>query len=308
MNICVTGGAGFIGSHLTDRLVALGHRVLVIDNLVSGCRNFVSPEATFLEEDIRSPKLASIFKEHAIEIVFHEAAQTMVDASMRDPKLDCDVNLLGLLNVLEACRKTGVRKIIMPSSAAVYGDLDQLPLQEEEYGVPASFYGLTKLTTESYLRLYYEAFQLPFICFRYSNVYGPRQGSGGEGGVISIFCKAMVAGKDVTIFGDGEQTRDFVYVGDVVEANIAALDHPDVTGIFNVSTNTGVSVNELIAILSDVAKVSPMVTKGPERAGDIKHSRLGNEKINTFLHWEPKMYLRKGLQVAFDYFKQGDHD
>ncbi len=196
MNICVTGGAGFIGSHLTDRLIDMGHTVLVVDNLTTGCREFVNPKAEFVEMDIRSQELIDLFKRFKPDYVFHEAAQTMVPVSMKNPRLDCDVNLMGLINVLEACLVAKVKKILMPSSAAVYGDLDTLPLTEEMQGHPSSFYGLTKLTTESYLKLYYEAFGLPYQCFRYSNVYGPRQGHGGEGGVISIFCEHLIHGKN----------------------------------------------------------------------------------------------------------------
>ena len=210
MNICVTGGAGFIGSHLVDRLIELGHNVLVIDNLSTGMRSFVHEAAQFIEMDVRDPKLVSIFEEFKPSIVFHEAAQTMVQSSMENPSYDCDVNLLGLINVLDACRQVKVEQFLMPSSAAVYGDLAVLPLTEELSGMPSSFYGLTKLTAEGYLRIYREAFGLNTVCFRYANVYGPRQGDGGEGGVISVFNRLIVEGQPLTVYGDGEQTRDFI--------------------------------------------------------------------------------------------------
>lgn len=304
MNICVTGGAGFIGSHLTDRLIALGHKVVVVDNLISGCREFVHKDAEFIQMDIRDAGLTELFRAHQIEYVFHEAAQTMVDASMKDPKYDCDVNLMGLLNVLNACRDTGVKKVLLPSSAAVYGDNDHLPLKETEQGVPTSFYGLTKLTTESYLRIYSQAFGLPYLCYRYANVYGPRQGNGGEGGVISIFCQAITKDVGVTVFGDGEQTRDFVYVDDVVEANIAGLEQPQVTGIFNVSTNHGVSVNTLLEDLQKVSHKSLQVIYGEERQGDIKHSRLDTTKASEELHWSAKIPFLEGLEKTYMYFLQ----
>ena len=217
MNICVTGGAGFIGSHLVDRLIELGHDVLVIDDLSTGMRSFVHEDARFIEMDVRDPKLLSVFEEFKPSIVFHEAAQTMVQSSMENPSYDCDVNLIGLINVLDACRKVNVEQFLMPSSAAVYGDLAVLPLTEDLSGMPSSFYGLTKLTAEGYLRIYHEAFGLNTVCFRYANVYGPRQGDGGEGGVISIFNRLIVKGQALTVFGDGEQTRDFIYVDDVVD-------------------------------------------------------------------------------------------
>ena len=220
MNICVTGGAGFIGSHLVDRLIKEGHRVQVIDNLSSGLREFVNPKAEFVELDIRDAKILDVFQDFQPDYVFHEAAQTVVGESMVNPTEDCDINLMGLLNLLQASVKVGVKKFLMPSSAAVYGDLETLPLTEELQGIPRSCYGLTKLTTEGYLRIYEESFGLPYICYRYANVYGPRQGNGGEGGVISIFCEQVAKGETLVVYGDGTQTRDFVYVDDVVEANL----------------------------------------------------------------------------------------
>ena len=302
MKICVTGGAGFIGSHLVDRLISEGHEVLVVDNLVSGLKSFVNEKATFLEMDIRDEKLKDALADFGAEIVFHEAAQTMVPASMEDPAYDCDVNLMGLINVLNACRATGVKKIITPSSAAVYGDLESLPLNETMTGQPSSFYGLTKKTMEDYLRLYHQAFGLNYVCFRYSNVYGPRQGDGGEGGVISIFGRLAVENKPLTIYGDGEQTRDFVYVHDVVEANMKAMEHMDVTGVFNVSTNHGISVNDLVKAFNKASGKEFQVTYGPERAGDIRHSLLDNTKAKDILGFEAKVALEEGLVSTYEYF------
>ena len=303
MNICVTGGAGFIGSHLVDRLIELGHNVLVIDNLSTGMRSFVHESAQFIEIDVRDPKLVSIFEEFKPSIVFHEAAQTMVQSSMENPGYDCDVNLLGLINVLDACRKVKVEQFLMPSSAAVYGDLAVLPLTEELSGMPSSFYGLTKLTAEGYLRIYREAFGLNTVCFRYANVYGPRQGDGGEGGVISIFNRLIVEGKPLTVYGDGEQTRDFIYVEDVVEANIKAMGNTSCTGIYNVSTNTGTSVNELITRFRSISGADFMVHYEDERIGDIKHSRLSNAKAERDFGFVASTTLDEGLQKTLEYFK-----
>lgn len=303
MNICVTGGAGFIGSHLVDALIEQGHQVLVIDNLSTGCREFVNPRADFFEMDICTGDMQSLFTNYHIDYVFHEAAQTMVPVSMENPILDCEVNLKGLLRVLEACRHSGVRKIIMPSSAAVYGDCTELPLTEEMKGNTSSFYGLTKLTTEEYLRLYRDAYGLPYICFRYANVYGPRQGNGGEGGVISILAQKMVQEEPFTIFGDGTQTRDFVYVADVVEANLKALAKETVNGVFNVSTNRETSLNELTAFFSEIAKRDLNCHYGPERAGDIKRSRLDNRKSKKELGWQAETDLQSGLTKTYEYIK-----
>lgn len=302
MNICVTGGAGFIGSHLVDALIEQGHKVLVIDNLSTGCRDFVNPKAQFLEMDIRDKAFSKTLVEFKPDYVFHEAAQTMVPASMEDPAFDCDVNLLGLINVLNACREASVKKIIMPSSAAVYGDLATLPLTETMTGQPSSFYGLTKLTTESYLRIYHEAFGLPYICFRYANVYGPRQGNGGEGGVISIFCERLQAHKDISIFGDGEQTRDFVYVDDVVAANLKTLDKPDLVGVINVSTEVGTSLNELVAQFKKLVNHTFDVHYEEARKGDIKHSLLSTKKMINELGFLAKTKLADGLTATYKYF------
>lgn len=302
MKISVTGGAGFIGSHLVDRLIEQGHTVQVIDNLSTGSLSNVNEKAQFLNMDIRNSELTKVWAEFKPDYVFHEAAQTMVPVSMKDPALDCDVNLMGLINVLNSCVQNGVKKIIMPSSAAVYGDLDSLPLDETMAGKPSSFYGLTKLTTESYLELYAKNFNLPYICFRYANVYGPRQGHGGEGGVISIYCEHLQKGQDLAIFGDGEQTRDFVYVDDVVEANLLALEKPEVTGIYNVSTEKSTSLNELIGHFKDIVGKSFTVNYEAERAGDIKHSLLSIQKVHKDLAYSPKTELRDGLEKTYNYF------
>ena len=303
MRVCVTGGAGFIGSHLVDRLIALGHTVLVIDNLTTGVREFVNPKAVFIEMDVRDANIESIFADFKPQVVFHEAAQTMVPASMENPKMDCDVNLLGLVNILEASRKHKVEHFLMPSSAAVYGDLDTLPLTEDMIGKPTSFYGLTKLTGEGYLRIYEQAFGLKTVCFRYSNVYGPRQGDGGEGGVISIFTRLINEGQGLTIFGDGEQTRDFIYVDDVVEANIKAMNHPELTGVYNISTNTSTSVNKLVRYFKSISNKNLLVYYEEERTGDIRHSRLCNQKAKVDFDFLATVDLERGLRDTISYFK-----
>lgn len=303
MRVCVTGGAGFIGSHLVDRLIALGHTVLVIDNLTTGVREFVNPKAKFIEMDVRDVNVESIFADFKPQVVFHEAAQTMVPASMENPKMDCDVNLLGLVNILEASRKHKVEHFLMPSSAAVYGNLDTLPLTEDMIGKPTSFYGLTKLTGEGYLRIYEQAFGLKTVCFRYSNVYGPRQGDGGEGGVISIFTRLINEGQGLTIFGDGEQTRDFIYVDDVVEANIKAMNHPELTGVYNISTNTSTSVNKLVSYFKSISNKDLPVYYEAERTGDIRHSRLCNQKAKVDFDFLATVDLERGLRDTISYFK-----
>lgn len=302
MRITVTGGAGFIGSHLVDRLIEDGHTVQVIDNLYTGNKEFVHSKAQFIELDIRDPKLYSVLEEFRPDYIFHEAAQTEVSTSMSDPMLDCDINLMGLINLLNAAVKLDVKKFLMPSSAAVYGNLDTLPLNEEMIGNPSSFYGLTKLTTEHYLRIYHEAFGLPYICYRYSNVFGPRQGNGGEGGVISIFAKAIVQGSPIIIYGDGKQTRDFIYVDDVVEANILGMQH-QVTGIYNVSTGISSSVNLLVDEFRNISGKDIEVVYDKPRLGDIRDSVLATDKSEKELSFTAKYNLHDGLIKTYEYFK-----
>lgn len=302
MRITVTGGAGFIGSHLVDRLIEDGHTVQVIDNLYTGNKEFVHSKAQFVELDIRDPKLYSVLEEFRPDYIFHEAAQTEVSTSMSDPMLDCDINLMGLINLLNAAVKLDVKKFLMPSSAAVYGNLDTLPLNEEMIGNPSSFYGLTKLTTEHYLRIYHESFGLPYICYRYSNVFGPRQGNGGEGGVISIFAKAIVQGSPIIIYGDGKQTRDFIYVDDVVEANILGMQH-QVTGIYNVSTGISSSVNLLVDEFRNISGKDIEVVYDKPRLGDIRDSVLATDKSEKELLFTAKYNLHDGLIKTYEYFK-----
>ena len=302
MRITVTGGAGFIGSHLVDRLIEDGHTVQVIDNLYTGNKEFVHSKAQFVELDIRDPNLYSVLEEFRPDYIFHEAAQTEVSTSMSDPMLDCDINLMGLINLLNAAVKLDVKKFLMPSSAAVYGNLDTLPLNEEMLGNPSSFYGLTKLTTEHYLRIYHEAFGLPYICYRYSNVFGPRQGNGGEGGVISIFAKAIVQGSPIIIYGDGKQTRDFIYVDDVVEANILGMQH-QVIGIYNVSTGISSSVNLLVDEFRNISGKDIEVVYDKPRLGDIRDSVLATDKSEKELFFTVKYNLHDGLIKTYEYFK-----
>ena len=302
MRITVTGGAGFIGSHLVDRLIEDGHTVQVIDNLYTGNKEFVHSKAQFIELDIRDPKLYSVLEEFRPDYIFHEAAQTEVSTSMSDPMLDCDINLMGLINLLNAAVKLDIKKFLMPSSAAVYGNLDTLPLNENMIGNPSSFYGLTKLTTEHYLRIYHEAFGLPYVCYRYSNVFGPRQGNGGEGGVISIFAKAIVQGSPIIIYGDGKQTRDFIYVDDVVEANILGMQH-QVIGIYNVSTGISSSVNLLVDEFRNISGKDIEVVYDKPRLGDIRDSVLATDKSEKELLFTAKYNLHDGLIKTYEYFK-----
>ncbi|WP_276901618.1 NAD-dependent epimerase/dehydratase family protein [Dialister micraerophilus] len=303
MNILITGGAGFIGSHLADALIKLNHNVTIIDNLSSGTKFNVPSEAEFIEADIRTSSIANIFKNHKFDLVFHEAAQTLVPESIKNPYKDADENIMGLINVLESCRQTGVNKIIFSSSAAVYGNNSNLPLSENESLSPTSFYGLTKTTSEKYLNLYFEYFGIHYTILRYSNVYGPRQGANGEGGVIYIFAKALAENKPINIFGDGNQTRDFISVHDIVEANIAAITNGN-EKILNISTETETTLNELANKMINLSKKDKnLIHYKKPRNGDIYRSCLSNKNAVAELNWKPKISLDKGLIETITYFK-----
>ncbi len=303
MNILVTGGAGFIGSHLVDGLIAEGHHVIIVDNLSTGSRKNLNPKAVFYEEDIRhTDALDRIFADEQVQIVFHEAAQTLVPYSMEHPKEDAELNIMGLINVLDMCRKYHVEKIIFSSSAAVYGDNLNVPLKEDQPLMPTSFYGLTKVTAEKYIQLYHDVFGLSYAILRYSNVYGERQGSHGEGGVVYVFSKALAQGKDLTIFGDGEQSRDFIYVKDVARANIKAMDAAVPSGIYNVSTAIETTINALKEILLYFSRVPVQVSYADARGGDIYRSALDNTAAKQVLQWKPATKLLQGLQTTYSYF------
>lgn len=305
MNILVTGGAGFIGSHLVDALLAAGHAVTVIDNLSTGNRAFVHPEAAFYEADIRDKKaIEPIFAKGRFDIVFHEAAQVLVPYSMEHPDVDADINIMGLISVLDQCRFHGVKKFIFSSSAAVYGDNTKVPIGEDAPLRPTSFYGLTKMIAEKYIQLYHDVFGLDYAILRYSNVYGERQGSHGEGGVVYVFAKALSHGEDLMIYGDGEQSRDFIYVKDVVQANLAAMDDTVQAGVYNVSTKIETTINALKEILLYLSKVPVRVSYGPARDGDIFRSALDNTKAKEYLRWQPGTKLLPGLLATYTYFEE----
>jgi len=299
MKVLVTGGAGFIGSHLVEKLVQEGCQVVVLDNLSTGVRENIPSGVNFIEMDICSDELLNIFKVENFDGVFHLAGQTMVPVSLEKPDYDCQVNVLGTVNVLEACRKTGVKRVVFSSTAAVYGDVEGIPILESAQTGPTSFYGLSKLTVEQYLHLYQQVFGLDYVALRYANVYGERQGDGGEGGVVSIFTRLLSQGSSLTIFGDGGQTRDFIYAGDVASANYQALFTPHVNTVYNVSTQTETSVNELIAILAKVSGTSIEKICAPVREGDIYRSMLSNEKTTQQLGWQPLMGLAEGLERTY---------
>lgn len=290
-NVLVTGGAGFIGSHVCDLLIANGYKVIIIDNLSSGFDYNLNPEAKFYNMDINSPDLRKVFEENKIDYVFHFAAQANVSFSTKYPTVDATENILGSINILQLSKEFGVKKFIPASTAAVYGVPEHLPVDEEHNTTCLSFYGISKLTMEKYVEL----FGIDYIIFRFANVYGPRQSAHGEAGVVAIFADKMKKNEDISIHGDGEQTRDFVYVSDIAQACLRAIQSDVKNEIINVSTNEAISINKLHSIMGQNYNYKKPATHGPERFGDIKHSILDNRKCTKLLDFTPKTSIEDGL-------------
>ena len=304
MNILVTGGAGFIGSHLVRHLLAKGENVTALDNLSTGLAENLPLEAKLVEMDILDEELPKVVAAGAFDAIVHLAAQTMVDTSIKNPLLDTRENLLGTVQVLEAARAANVKRVIFASTAAVYGDVkeDDLPVREAQPTLPLSFYGLSKLSVEKYLEMYENLYGMEYVVLRFANVYGERQGDGGEGGVISIFAKAVAEGRDITIYGDGEQTRDFVYAGDIAEGIWAALRTEEVNAAYNLSTQTETSLRELVSLLAEIRGREIVPKYGAEREGDIYKSMLSNIRARRGLDWQPATTLAEGLRRTYEYF------
>jgi len=304
MRIIVTGGAGFIGSHVVDAYLAEGHELLVLDSLWEhggGRREHVPTGVAFVQMDIRDPGLAAIFREFKPEIVNHHAAQHSVAIGSRDPRYDADVNVMGLLNVLEAARGCGARKVIFASSAATYGTPQSLPVDENAPQRPQSPYGITKMVAEHYLRFYRAEYGLDFTALRYGNVYGPRQDPNGEAGVIAIFIARFLRKEGVRIDWDGEQTRDYVYVGDVARANLLALERGS-GGCYCIGTGIRTSVNALYEALVEISGFRAPVTRAPRRPGDARDIQYDVRLAATELGWTPRTSLADGMRATYDYF------
>ena len=302
MNILITGGAGFIGSHILQRFNRENCQITVLDNLHSGNRTNIPEGVNFIELDICDERIIDVFEKNKFEAVVHLAAQTMVNASIDDPIYDSDNNIRGTINILEACRKTGVRRIVFSSTAAVYGDVSAVPVLEDFTTDPLSFYGLSKLTVEKYLKLYQKLYGLEYVILRYANVYGERQGDGGEGGVISIFMKLLAQNKALTIHGDGKQSRDFVYAGEIANANWLALNTENINDIYNISTQTETSINELVETLETIAGKKFDINYGSPRQGDILRSVLSNDKASEKIGYKVETSLVEGLRRTYQYF------
>lgn len=301
MKIIVTGGCGFIGSHIVDQLIEANHEVLVVDNLSTGKRENLNEQSRLVVCDITESGLLAIFLEFQPEVVIHEAAQIDVKTSVEKPDFDAQVNIVGTVNVLECCRAAGVRKIVYASSAAIYGNPMALPITEDHQKEPLSAYGISKRIPEDYIQLYHRLYGLTYTVLRYANVYGERQDAHGEGGVVAIFSDRLKKGQGVNIFGDGEQTRDFVYVRDIAKANVLAVSMGD-NQTMNVSRNEATSVNTLLAAMQDAFGANTSdVEYLPVRDCDIDHSYLDHQKMKNVFAWTPEYSLLEGLRSMAAY-------
>ncbi len=303
MRALVTGGAGFIGSHIVDLLLEEGHEVAVVDNLATGKLENLSPAAGFYRINISDPMLQDVIATERPEVVFHEAAQMSVKVSTDDPIHDARVNVIGLLNVLEACVAGGVRKVVFASSGATYGNPVYLPIDEAHPQRPESPYGITKMVAEHYLHYYSLAHGLSYTALRYGNVYGPRQDSFGEAGVIAIFARQLLQGQIPVIHWDGEQTRDYIYVRDVARANLQAMTRGD-DGRYCIGTGVGTSVNEIYRLVSAYLGNTIPPNRAPRRAGDLRHAHFDPSRARDELGFEARVPLEEGLRLTTDYFRR----
>lgn len=306
MKCLVTGGAGFIGSHIQDKLIEAGHEVAVLDNLRSGKEENINPKSAFLKVDITDKEaVLKAFSNFRPEAVFHLAAQNEVPYSMEHPFEDQNTNITGMMNILEACKSSGVKKVIYSNTGgAFYGDVpeDHLPIKEDEPVLkPSSFYGVSKLSAEYYLKLYGNVFKLNWVSLRYSNVYGPRQSGNREAGVVAIFTEKMIKKEQPVIFGDGLHTRDYVYVEDVADSNMKALDF-NRSDYFNISTGMRTSNNQVFEAIEAELKTTLEPKYGPDRPGDTRHNCLSPKKAIELLNWEPKTDFKTGVKLTVNYY------
>jgi UDP-glucose 4-epimerase len=306
MKVLVTGGAGFIGSHIVDQLIAAGHEVAVVDSLWAeggGKESNLNPKARFYRADITDEAaLARVFDEVRPEAVSHQAAQHSVAVSTKNPQLDARVNVIGLLNVLSNSTRVGVKKVVFASSGATYGTPTRLPIDEDTPQRPESPYGITKMVAEHYLRYWQESQGLNYTALRYGNVYGPRQDPNGEAGVIAIFAKRFLTHQPVRIDWDGEQRKDYVFVEDVARANVLALSRGD-NDIFCIGSGTPTSVNEIYQVLANLTGYEPEITRAPKRPGDIYLSYFNSSKAERLLGWKPSVTFAEGVKTTVEYFK-----
>jgi UDP-glucose 4-epimerase len=308
MNILVTGGAGFIGSHVADALLKDGHTVTILDNLSTGKKENIPTGAELCVADIRSAEAATLIRQRRFDVLVHHAAQMDVWASVADPGRDADINIRGFLNLMEAARGRGLQKVVFASTGgAIYGEPVYAPQDEEHPLRPLSPYGITKLATEKYLQFYRHQYGIDAVILRYANVYGPRQNAHGDAGVVAIFSELMLGGEPPTINGTGEQTRDYVFVGDVVRANLAALIH-DGSGTFNVGTGREVSVNALYNMIRSEAGALTQMQHGPGKPGEQQRSVLDSNRAAATLGWRPTVSVQDGIARTVTWFRNQRDD
>ena len=302
-SVLVTGGAGFVGSHLADRLLEQGLHVAVVDNLSSGRREYLDSKISFHQLDIGAAELADVFRQEKPQVVFHLAAQASVARSVADPEEDSRVNVMGTLNLLRMCSRFGVDRFVYSSTGgALYGDPTQLPCTETHAIRPVSPYGASKHAAESYVHAYGALAGFKYTILRPSNIYGPRQDPYGEAGVIAIFTQRMLEKKEVTIFGSGAQERDFVYVGDVIEAYLKALEQ-EANEEYNIGAGYGTSVNEIFDMLAEATGYKERPVYGPPREGDVFKISLDSSKAESLLGWSPQVDMATGLKLTVDYHR-----
>ena len=300
MKVLVTGGAGFIGSHVVDAYIAAGHQVAVVDNLTKGHRDYVNSSARFYEVDLRAQQLRAVFERERPEVVNHHAAQASVVASIADPRTDADINVLGTLHLLTLCAQHRVRRIVFASTGgAIYGDPRDLPAKEDHPTTPLSPYGISKLTGEYYVR-YFQGTGMTWAILRYANVYGPRQDPHGEAGVIAIFAAARLDGRAPTIFGDGTQTRDFVFVEDVARANLLATAVPT-SGLANIGTGVETSVNDIARHLAALSGFRGDALYAAPRPGEVYRISIDPSRATEWLGWSPAISLVDGLRKTVEW-------
>lgn len=305
MKVLVTGGAGFIGSNIVDALIEKKHKVSIVDNLATGNMKNVNKKAKFYKVSVTDfNKIENIFKKEKFDVVIHHAAQLDVRKSVADPNFDADVNIKGTINILEACKRTKVKKIIFASSGGtIYGECSSKAPDEKAFANPLSPYGVAKLSVEHYIKCYSALYGLKYTVLRYANVYGPRQDPFGEAGVVAIFIGKMLKNEPVFIFGDGKQLRDYVYVKDVVDANLKALNKGN-NEIINIGTHKTFSVNQLEKELSKITNYQNKPIYKPKRSGELLKSFLNISKAKKVLNWQPKTDIVTGLKNTVDFFKK----
>ena len=304
MKILVTGGAGFIASHLVDALVDRGDDVLIVDDLSTGDRRNLNPEARLFELDIRDPAAAGLIRSERPQAISHHAAQMSVSRSVAEPVLDAEVNIIGSLNLANAAIETGSRVVFASTGGALYGDADVIPTAETAPAWPVSPYGISKLSFEHYLFGFHRTRGLSYAALRYGNVYGPRQNPHGEAGVVAIFCEGLLGNRPFKIHGAGTDTRDYIHVADVVRANLLALDS-DLCDHFNVGTGRQADTNTIYRLIAERMGKPLAVEHGPDRAGDLKASALDSTKIREVLGWKPEVSLEDGVAETVDWFLAG---